>query len=251
MISVTILTKNNQKYLSQVLSALKSFDEVVVYDTGSTDETISIAKQYPNVTVFEAPFIGFGPTHNLASATAKHDWILSIDSDEVVTQEMSQEILSLQLDPNCVYSFPRNNYFNGKFIRWCGWYPDRQIRLYNRTKTRFTDAQVHEAIISNGMKHVPLNKPMIHYSYESLSDFLSKMQTYSTLFAVQNKGKKSSSPIKAILHAWFAFFKSYILKRGFLGGYEGFVISSYNAHTAFYKYLKLYEANQKMTEIKS
>lgn len=183
-------------------------------------------------------------TDHFASSVAKNDWILSIDSDEIVSDKLGNEILELNLSKKCVYSFPRHNYFNEKFIKWCGWYPDRQYRLYNRRDTRFTDAQVHEAVIIDGMQVIELKNPLIHYSYTSLSDFLAKMQSYSTLFAAQNYGKVNSSPLKAIAHGWFAFFKSYIIKGGFLGGYEGFVISAYNAHTAFYKYLKLYEANQ-------
>lgn len=243
LISVTVLAKNSQQYLKEVLSALKPFGEVLLYDTGSTDQTLDIARTFPNVKIVTAPFVGFGPTHNLASATAKYDWILSIDSDEVVTLEMMHDIARLAADLEAVYAFPRHNYFNGKFIKWCGWYPDKQIRLYNRTKTRFSDAQVHEAIVSKEMQVIALKGPMIHYSYASISDFLSKMQAYSALFAQQNCGKKSSSPCKAILHGLFAFFKSYFIKCGFLGGYEGFVISAYNGHTAYYKYLKLYEAN--------
>jgi glycosyltransferase involved in cell wall biosynthesis len=245
MISVTILTKNSGQYIQEVLEPLKSFNEVVVYDTGSSDQTLSIAQTFPNVTIYKEKFIGFGPTHNLASAKAKNDWVLSIDSDEVVTPEMVQEIKNTQLQDTCVYSFPRNNYFNGKFIRWCGWYPDRQYRLYNRTKTRFSEAQVHEAVIIENMTHIPMKNPFIHYSYSSISDFLVKMQLYSDLFAKQNQGKKSSSLAKALAHGFYAFFKSYILKKGFLGGYEGYVISAYNGHTAYYKYLKLYEANCK------
>lgn len=246
MISVTILTKNSSKYLREVLEATRDFPEVLIYDSGSTDDTLKIAKQFPNVTIHNGNFKGFGPTHNDASNTAKYDWILSIDSDEVVTPEMAKEVLNCTLESHSVYSFPRHNYYNGKWIKWCGWYPDRQFRLYNRKETRFTDAQVHEAIIVENMHHVPLESPMIHYSYSSVSDFITKMQSYSDLFAKQNAGKRSSSPWKAMTHAWFTFFKSYILKRGFLGGYEGFLISAYNAHTAFYKYLKLYEANRKL-----
>jgi glycosyltransferase involved in cell wall biosynthesis len=246
LISVTILTKNSQKYLWELLDALKGFSEVLLFDNGSTDETLNIASSFENVSIHKGIFEGFGPTHNKASNLAKFDWILSIDSDEIVSKEMADEIFQLKLDSECVYSFPRHNYFNGKFIKWCGWYPDRQIRLYNRTKTRFTDAQVHEAVIADGMGIVPIDGPLIHYSYESIADFLSKMQSYSTLFAKQNVGKRHSSPLKAALHGFFAFFKSYILKRGILGGYEGFLISAYNGHTAFYKYLKLYEANQKL-----
>lgn len=249
MISVTILTKNSKRYLPEVLASLQRFPEVLIYDTGSEDETMELAKKFPNVTIRQGVLDGFGHTHNVASGLAKYDWVLSIDSDEVVTPELAQEILDLKLDDGCVYSFPRRNEFNGKFIKWCGWHPDVQTRLYNRNVTKFTDARVHEAIITKGFKNVELDAPLRHYSYNSLSDFLNKMQFYSTLFAQQNAGKKSSSPCKALLHGWWSFFKSYILKRGFMGGYEGFVISKYNADTAFWKYLKLYEANQKLKEM--
>ncbi|MEI8365229.1 MAG: glycosyltransferase family 2 protein [Parachlamydiaceae bacterium] len=246
-ISVTVLAKNSEKYLREVLTALSSFGEVILYDTGSTDNTIDIAQQFQNVRVVRAPFIGFGPTHNEASSIARNDWILSIDSDEIASPAIAKAIAKESLDKGKVYSFPRHNYFNGKFIRWCGWYPDRQTRLYHRKTTKFSDAQVHEAILSEGMEQVQLQAPIIHYSYETIADFLSKMQAYSTLFADQYKGKRKSSLLKAISHGFFAFFKSYVLKSGFLGGYEGYVISAYNAHTAYYKYLKLYEANRKIT----
>lgn len=244
MISVTILTKNSDKYIAQVLKSVQSFDEVLIYDNGSQDNTLGIAASFPNVTIIKAAFEGFGETHNKASSRAKHDWILSIDSDEIVSPELDREIKETKLDQNTVYSFPRHNYFNKKFIKWCGWYPDVQFRLYNRKKTSFTSAKVHESVIVKNLKVVQLKSPIIHYSYDSISDFLNKMQSYSTLFAEQNKNKKSSSPCKAVLHGLFAFFKSYVLKLGVLGGYEGFLISSYNANTAFYKYVKLYEANQ-------
>lgn len=244
-LSVTILTKNSQKYLKEVLQALTPFDEILIYDNGSQDATLQIAAEFPNVKIVRGEFLGFGPTHNLASSLAKHDWILSIDSDEVVTPEMAETILNEPLDLGTVYSFPRRNFYNGKWIKWCGWHPDRQYRLYNRTKTRFTDAQVHESVITEGMKHKPLDAPLRHYSYDSHSEFLSKMQSYSDLFAKQNAGKKEASPCKAVLHGIAAFLKAYVLKRGFLGGYEGFVISVYNGNTAYYKYLKLYEANTK------
>lgn len=249
-ISVTILTKNSEKYLSQVLDSLIFFDEVLIYDNGSTDGTLAIAEAYSNVKIALGIFEGFGPTHNKASSLAKHPWILSIDSDELVTPEMVKEINAITLYEDTVYSFPRHNYFNGKFIRWCGWYPDRQYRLYHREKTQFTNAQVHEAIMISNMRHSELKGPLIHYSYDSIADFLNKMQSYSTLFAQQNKGKKSSSQFKALMHGMFAFIKSYILKKGFLGGYEGFVISAYNGHTAFYKYLKLHEANSRSEKIR-
>ncbi|MCB1084720.1 MAG: glycosyltransferase family 2 protein [Chlamydiia bacterium] len=238
MISVTILTKDNVETIGSVLEGVKGFPEVLLLDTGSSDATLELAKIYSNIKVVKSPFIGFGPLHNLASKEAAHDWILSIDSDEVVTPELAQEILDLELNPQAVYSFPFENYFNGKHIKWCGWYPDRHIRLYNKKSTSFTNDQVHERVEAQDLKVIPLSAPVKHYSYRSISDFLKKMERYSNLFVEQNKGKKSSLG-KALIHGWFAFFKSYVLKRGFMGGREGYIISLYNAQTTFYKYLKL------------
>jgi len=246
MITVTILTRNNEDTLKATLESVRGFSEVLIWDSGSTDRTLEIAQTFLNVTIRRGPFEGFGPTHNLASNAALHDWILSLDSDEVLSYELSQEILNLKLDPNCTYSILRHNYFNGKRIKWCGgWHPDWVVRLYYRKMTAFSDAPVHEKILTEKLKIARLKHPMLHYPYRQIGDFLGKMQTYSTLFAKQNRGKKNSSLLAAICHSWFAFFKSYILKRGFLGGKEGFIISLYNGHTAFYKYLKLDEANRK------
>ncbi len=234
-------------YIKEILQSLHAFDEVVVYDTGSTDETIEIAENFSNAALYKRPFVGFGPTHNLASGCAKHDWILSIDSDEVPSPELIEELLNLDLNPHCVYSISRRNFFNGKWIRWCGWHPESVVRLYHRKFTKFSDDQVHEGIITDNMKVEKLRGALKHYSYDSISQFLEKMQLYSELFAKQNAGVKRSGPLKAVGHGMFAFFKSYILKRGFLGGYEGLVISLYNGHTAYYKYLKLNEYNQKFS----
>lgn len=216
-ISVTILTKNSRKHIVEVVKALEAFDEVLICDTGSTDETLTLCRQFPNVVIHHCPFVGFGPTHNVATSLCRNDWVLSIDSDEVASAEMVKSIQETSLDGNCVYAFSRDNTYKGKWIRWCGWYPDRQVRLYNRQKTQFTDAQVHEGVITTGFKVAQLNGSMKHYSYETVSDFLEKMQSYSTLFAKQNQHRKQSSICKAVLHGLFAFFKSYILKRGFLG----------------------------------
>lgn len=249
-ISVTLLLKGSPKRLPQVLSALHSFDEVLVYENGADESSLLELKNHPNVTLRTGPFLGFGPTHNQASFLAKNDWIFSVDSDEVVSDDLLKEIDNLPEDPSFVYSMPRLNRYNHKTIYWCGWYPDRVNRLYHKQKTKFSDDLVHEKIELNGLKTISLKAPLYHYSYESLSDFLSKMQTYSDLFALQNAGKRASSPLKAIGHAVAAFLKSYILKKGFLGGYEGYLISIYNAHTAFYKYLKLYEANLRLSSSK-
>ncbi len=245
MITATILTKNSSETLEASLRSLQDFSEVLIFDTGSEDTTWEVAKKFPNVRLVQGMFRGFGPTHNEASSLATFDWIFSVDSDEVLSPELGQEIAELTLTDTCVYSLPRHNYFRGKWMRCCaGWYPDRVVRLYNRKSTRFTDDAVHEKIISDGLKVITLHSPLIHTPYRRISAFLDKMQTYSTLFAEANCGKRSSSLGKAIFHGFFAFWKSYLFKRGFLGGTEGLIISLYNAHTAYYKYLKLAEYNQ-------
>jgi len=244
MISVTILTKNSEKMIEKVLEALKDFNEVLIYDTGSTDRTLELVGQFANVTVYEASFEGFGICHNKASNLARNDWILSLDSDEVITPELIQEIRGIKLRPDTVYGFPRKNFYNSKWIRWCGWHPDRIKRLYNRKRTSFTNAEVHEQIIHEGMNLVFLEHAIEHYSYEGTGDFLAKMQHYSDLFAKQHANKKKSSFSKALFRGVYTFIKNYFFQRGFLGGAEGFTISLYNANTAFYKYLKLHEANR-------
>ena len=242
MISVTILTKDCANTLGATLESVKSFDEVIILDSGSIDETLDVAGRYPNVKSFRKPFLGFGEMHNLATSIATHDWIFSLDSDEVLTKEAEKELLSLTLDPCNVYSILRHNFFNGKRIKWCGgWHPDWVLRLYNRTATQFSLAKVHEKILTKGLNVKRLKHPILHTPYRTMSDFLDKMQNYSTLFAMQHRGKGPVSLLSALMHGWFAFFKSYVLKRGFLGGREGFIISLYNSHTTFYKYMKLSE----------
>lgn len=246
-ISVTVLTKNCGGTLLATLQSLQAFSEVVVLDTGSNDDTLEIAGEFPNVKIHHALFNGFGPLHNEATRIASNDWVLSIDSDEIVTPELVREIQGLLLDPNSVYSIPRDNYFNGKLIRCCaGWYPDPVVRLYNRRKTRFSNDAVHEKVLREKMRVIPLQNSIKHTPYRTISDYLTKMQKYSTLFAEQNCGKKNSSLLKALVHGTIAFIKSYIFKRGIFGGKEGFIISLYNSQTAYYKYLKLAELNKKL-----
>ncbi len=243
MISVTVLTFNSEETLGACLRSLEAFDDVVILDTGSKDRTVEIAKSFSNVRVFFDKFCGFGQLHNVATSYAKHDWILSIDADEVMSPESINEIRSLSLDDKIVYGVLFRNYFNGKWIRFCGWYPEHKLRMYNRRVTRFTDDFVHESIVTRGLKVVYLKQPVAHFSYRKISHFLTKMENYSELFGEQNRGKRKSSLSKAIAKSWAAFFRSYFLKRGFLSGKEGYIISRYQADVAYYKYLKLDEKN--------
>jgi glycosyltransferase involved in cell wall biosynthesis len=248
-ISATILTKDSASRLDEVLSALHWCDEVVVLDTGSTDDTVAIARRHPNVRVhhLDGPFPGFGSARRRAVALARYDWILSIDSDEVVTPELGAEIGALQLDPRTVYSMPFENHFNGRRIARCGWSPDRHERLFNRRATSFCESQVHERVQTARLAVRKLHHPVRHYSYESLDDFLRKMTSYARLFATRNAGRRTASPAKAVARSLWAFFQAYVLQLGCLEGYEGLVISASRSQSVFWKYLMLYEANRRHT----
>ena len=240
-----MLTRNSAAYLGECLSALEVFAEVVIVDNGSTDDTIFIASGFSNVTLYEHPFIGFGPLKNIAVDKATNDWILSVDSDEIVTPELASEILRITLDSNSLYSIERDNYYCGQLIRGCGWQNDQVQRLFNRKNTRYDDKVVHEGLNMNeNLKTQKLQGRMKHYPYDNASQLIQKMQHYSTLWAEENQGRKKASPVKALLYGVITFFKSYVIKGGWLYGYAGLLISISNANGVFYKYIKLYEADR-------
>jgi glycosyltransferase involved in cell wall biosynthesis len=242
-----MLTRNSSARLAEVLTALHWCDEVVVLDTGSSDETASIAADFVNVRFHRltGPFPGFGKAHRKAVALARNDWILSVDSDEVVSHALAAEIMALRLDPRMVYTVPFHNYFDGRRITTCGWSPDRHERLFNRIATNFCKSTVHERVQTSNLSIRRLRQPIRHYSYGSLDDFLRKMRAYGSLYAEQHSGRKASGPFKAVTRSAWAFAKSYLLRRGCLQGYAGFVISVSQAQTVFWKYMLLHEANRR------
>jgi glycosyltransferase involved in cell wall biosynthesis len=248
LIAVTILTKNSRKHLPACLAALEAFEEVIVLDNGSTDDTVKIAADFANTKIVHSPFIGFGPLKNLAAQHTVKPWILSIDSDEVLSEELAREILQLDLSDTCkVYAFLRHNYYGNKLIKACGWDNDYVLRLYHKGTTSFADLPVHEYIHTEGLSVQRLNGTLHHYSFDSISQLLHKMDHYTTLFAKENRFRKTSSPAKSFFKWSFSFFRNYILQRGFLYGYEGLAIAFSNANGTFYKYMKLHEENQHLS----
>jgi|GEM_PF-195558 len=249
MISVVILTKNSSAYLERCLRVLHKFSEVIIVDNGSTDDTMEIAQQFPNVKIYEREFCGFGPLKNIGADLATNDWVLFVDSDEVLHPDLADFILDIQLDNNKVYQFYRKNYYNNMLIDGCSWDNDYVTRLFNRKVTRFNDNQVHESIITKSLTVEQIkpdfNKFIYHFPYNNTSQLMAKLEHYANLYAANNYGKKSVRlwmiPLKAIA----AFIKNYFIKKGFKYGYEGFLISSYNTMGVLVKYLKLYELSQK------
>ena len=245
-ISVVVLAKNNQKTIEKTLQSLLGFDDVVVYDNGSTDETIKIAQSFANVNLIHGEFKGFGWTKNKAATFSKHEWVMIIDSDEVVDKTLFEVLKKKELNKQTIYQLNFKAFYKDIQVKHCGWNNQKIKRLYNKSVTKYNDNDVHEDIISDGLKTELLEGNVEHYSYHTISEFIIKADRYSTLFAQNNAGKKSSSPIKALFNAKYSFIKTYFFKKGFLDGYVGLVIAFSHMVTNFYKYIKLYELNKEL-----
>ncbi|HEF4099030.1 TPA: glycosyltransferase [Campylobacter jejuni] len=244
-ISAIIIVKNAKQTLLECLNSLKDFDEIILLNNESSDNTLNIAnefkKDFANLHIYHSAFIGFGALKNLALSYAKNDWILSIDADEVLENECIKELKNLELQEDNIIALSRKNLYKGEWIKACGWWPDYVLRIFNKNFTRFNDNLVHESLVlpSNGKK-IHLKNGLRHYAFRDISHLIDKMQYYSSLWAKQNIHKKSGV-LKANLRAFWTFFRNYFLKNGFLYGYKGFIISVCNALGTFFKYMKLYE----------
>lgn len=240
------MSKNNEATIKKTLTALEGFKDVVVYDNGSTDNTLKIIKEFNNTNLIQGDFRGFGWTKNEAASFCKNDWVMIIDSDEVVDSELFQALQNEKLDKKTVYMLNFKAFYKDIQIKHCGWNKQKIKRLYNRTSTKYNENLVHESIISKGLRTKLLSGSVEHYSYQSISQFIQKSDTYSTLFAKNNAGKKDSSPTKAFFNSLYSFFRTYIIKQGFRDGYAGLIISFSHMSVNFYKYMKLYELNQEL-----
>ena len=246
-ISVILITKNEILNIAECLSSLSGFaDEIVVVDNQSSDGTLEIAQEFNAKIIPTSSWPGFGPQKNIALSHASCDWVLSIDADERLTPELIQEMKSQLLDPHDVVCFaiPRLSQYCGKFIHHSGWYPDYVDRLFKRGQARFSDHLVHERLLPDG-KTKQLKNHLIHYSYRNFEQVINKVNQYSTLGAEQAfQHGKSSSVFSAIVHGFWAFFRTFIVRRGFLDGKYGFALAISNGQASYYKYIKLMYLNQ-------
>lgn len=245
-ISCVIIVKNAVHTIKKTLDSLLCFDDVIIFDNGSTDGTLEIIKNYSNVNLVQGEFTGFGPTKNTAVSFAKNSWVLSLDADEVLSDKFITNLKNIDLNNNkIIYTVLRVNYYKDRHIKHC-WGNDVIIRVFNRDKTLFTNDKVHEKVIDKNLKIEAIDGVIKHYPYNTVTDFITKLDRYSTIFAQDNALKKSSSPTKAIFNGIFSFIKTYFFKKGFLDGYAGLIIAFSHMATNFYKYIKLYELNKKL-----
>jgi glycosyltransferase involved in cell wall biosynthesis len=242
-LSAVVITYNEEKNLGRCLGSLQGVaDEVIVVDSNSTDGTVAIAQQY-KAKIYQRDFDGYGQQKNYATQQATNDWVLSLDADEELTDELRNSILAVKAAPgHDVYQMPRLTNYCGQWIKHCGWYPDKQTRLYNRTKGRWVEQKVHE-YWQHSDKNAPkglLAGDLLHYSFATINDHLKKIEKYSELGAQEAiaKGKSAS-----LLKVWFSpvwhFISEYIFRLGFLDGYYGFVICRLSAYASYTKYSKI------------
>ncbi|ATF09377.1 glycosyltransferase family 2 protein [Candidatus Enterovibrio altilux] len=242
-ISAIIITKNEEQILPKCLASLDWFDEIIVVDSGSTDNTIVIAEQAGANVYVSTKWAGFGKQKQLAQHYATKEWILAIDADEVISESLKNSILEVLAAPpeRTIFSLWRTTWVFGRFLKYSGWY-DKIIRFYPRKFTGYNDAVVHEKIIEpKGSQKQILDGDMLHYPYRDLHQYLEKSAFYAKSWAdvCHAQGKKSSI-IQGIIHATSCFLKMYILKCGFLDGKEGFLIAVLSAHSTFVKYADLW-----------
>jgi len=238
-ISVTIICMNEEKKIRQCLESVKWVDEIVLVDSGSTDATLEIAKQYTDKIFVNADWQGFGPQKKLAVNHASNDWVLALDSDEIVSDKLHNEILAVvnKADEHSVFRLNRLTHFCGKFIRHSGWHPDRIVRLFNKKHYQYNDAFVHEAVECKGAKIVDLKSKLLHYQMDSLDDYINKRNRYAKAWAEAQfkKGKRTNS-VEIFMHTIFSFLRHYVLRLGVLDGYHGFMIAVIQMQYTFNKY---------------
>jgi len=239
-ISATLITFNEERNITRAIESLRCCDEVVVVDGGSTDRTVELASNLA-ARVIENPWTGYAEQKNFAARQAAHDWILSLDADEALSEALEAEIWRLKKDgPEYdAYNMPRMAQYLGRWILHSGWYPDRKVRLYDRRKARWTGKYVHERVEVDG-RVGRLQSNLLHFTCSSLSEHLKTMERYTTLAAEEIVSQQRKIGYRhLLLDPPWTFFRTYFLQRGFLDGAEGLAIA-YTA--AFYNFLKYAKA---------
>tara|TARA_Y100000588_G_scaffold387952_1_gene487017 strand:- start:89 stop:853 length:765 start_codon:yes stop_codon:yes gene_type:complete len=243
-ISVVIITKNEADHLAATLESVSWATDVVVVDSGSTDDTLEIARRYTD-RVLTRDWEGYGAQKNYATGLAAHDWVLSLDADEHVSQALAEEIRDVMSRPSTLagYRIPRTTRYLGRWIRSTDWYPDYQLRLYDRRVALWNSRYVHESVSVNGTIGT-LRSEIRHYAYDNMSDHLSTINHYSTLAAKQmlDENRRARWTDLAI-HPGFAFARNYLLRGGFRDGLPGLIVSLMNSYYVFLKFAKLWEQN--------
>jgi glycosyltransferase involved in cell wall biosynthesis len=238
-ISVIIIAGNEENNIAECLESVSWADEIIVVNSGSTDRTVEIARNY-TTRVYVHKWEGYAAQKSYALSLASNKWVLSIDADERVSPELKCEIENLDIEGADGYKIPRRNYFLGRVIKSCGWYPDYQLRLFKKSRTRVTNRQVHEGFFVDGRVE-KLKNDLIHYTHMTITGTLSKINEYSTLQAAEKAPRKKVHAYHILVHPAWAFLQHFILRRGFKDGTYGLLVSLIHAMTNMQTYMKIWE----------
>ena len=240
-LSAIIICHNNEATIRRCLESVSWADEIVVVDGGSTDGTLDIVRELATKVHQPADWPGHGPQKNRALDLATGDWVFSLDSDEWITPEVRAGIEAAIAAPGdkAAFMLPRRSSFCGRFMHHSGWWPDYVRRLFRRGTARFSDDRGHDRLIVNGAVG-RLSSPIHHETVTSLEQLIDKMNSYSAMTARNlHESGRSASILTALLHGGWAFFRTYLLRAGFLDGREGLMLAIANAENSYYRYAKL------------
>lgn len=244
-ISVIIVAMNEAHDIADTIGSVKAWcKEVIVFDSGSTDGTQALCRSL-GAQVYETDWPGDGPQKNRALAKATGEWVICLDADEQIGPELQQELLATLSNTSfAAFSTPRLSSFCGREMRHCGWWPDRIVRIFRRTQGKFTDVRTHTHLIIEGATG-KLENPILHRAIPEIAESLGKMNLYSSegALSMQERGKRSGF-WTALGRGFWAFLRTYFLRRGFLDGKHGFMLSILNAEGTYYRYLKLWLMQQ-------
>ncbi len=240
-VSVTIITRDEAANIEACIASVAWANDVLVVDSGSTDDTVSRARA-AGARVIVRDWPGYAAQKNFAAGEAAHDWILSVDADERVTPALASEIQArLAAGPDaCGYRVPRVTWHLGRWIRTTDWYPDYQLRLYDRRRARWAPCRVHESVEADGPVG-RLREDLQHYAYRDIAHHHQTMDRYTTLAAAQmfDEGRRANL-LDLTVHPSAAFVRNFLLRRGIADGVPGLIVSSMNAYYVFLKFAKLW-----------
>ena len=242
-LSVVIITFNEERNIERCLKSVQEVaDEIIIIDSNSTDKTLDICHKY-NTTIFQQKWLGYSEQKNFGNNKANFNYILSLDADELLSDTLKQSILELKEKGfKGAYQFNRLNNYCGKWIHHSSWYPDKKLRLWNKKEGQW-QGDIHETVVfPNTTDITHLKGDLLHYSISSIEEHINVINKFSSIKAqaLFEKGKKSNL-LKLHLKPFIKFFITYVLKRGFLDGYYGFIISKNSAFSDYLKYVKLRE----------
>ena len=248
-LSVAIITFNEESNIRRTLESVTWADEIVIVDSGSTDRTVAICREFTDK-VLHQDWLGFARQKNVAIDRTTGDWVLSLDADEPVEPLLAEEIRDIIASSSALdgYFIPRKTFFLGKQVRFGGWYPDYNLRLFRKGRGRFEDRAVHEAVKVQGQTG-RTGYAILHYAYPDLESYMSSINKYSSL-AVQIMGERGigafrTSTLNILGRPLFTFLLKYIFRLGFLDGKHGLILNLYHSYYVFAKYAKAWEHSQR------